>query len=79
MTPGDGNKDVSSRPCVGHLGNVLGAVNKDGRAYACKYGDNCAFRHVAIAGKSRQRLLDIVGSLTATARGDLTKAFLKRS
>ena len=57
----------------------MGAVNKDGRAYACKYGDNCEFKHVAIAGKSKERLLDIVGSLTATARGDLTKAVLKRS
>ena len=79
VTPTDDKKELSSRPCVGHLGNVLGAVNKDGRLYACKFGKECAFRHLSVEDKSKQRLLDIVGSLTALPRGDLTRAILKRS
>ena len=79
MTPMDDKKELSSRPCVGHLGNLIGAVNKDGRPYACKFGKECAFRHLSVEDKSKQRLLDIVGSLTAIPRGDLTRAIMKRS
>ena len=71
--------DANVRPCVGHLGSVLGAVNKDGRPYLCKFGKDCAFKHVSIESKSRQKLLDLVGSLTAVARADLTRAVMKRS
>ena len=76
VTPSDSR---NSRPCVGHLGDLLGAVDKDGRPYACKFGKDCAFRHLTIEDKSKQRLLDIVGSLTATARADLMRAVVKRS
>ena len=79
VTPPDDKKAVSSRPCVGHLGRLLGAVNKDGRLYACKFGKDCAFRHMSVEDKSKQRLLDIVGSLTAIPRADFTKALVKRS
>ena len=79
VTPSDNRKEISTRPCAGHLGNLLGAVNKDGRLYTCKFGKDCAFRHITIEGKSRQRLLDIVGSLTAVPRADLTRAVVKRS
>ena len=79
VTPTNDKKELNSRPCVGHLGHLLGAVNKDGRPYKCKFGKDCAFRHVTIEDKSKQRLLDIVGSLTAIPRADLTRAVIKRS
>ena len=53
---------MGARPCVDHLSHVLGALTKEGRPYACKFGNECVFKHVSIEGKSRQRLLDIVGS-----------------
>ena len=34
---------------------------------------------MTLAGKSKQRLLDIVGSLTATPRADLKRAVMSRS
>ena len=79
VTPLDDKKELSSRPCVGHLGRLLGAVNKDGRPYACKFGKDCTFRHISAEDKSKQRLLDIVGSLAAIPRADLTRAVVKRS
>ena len=79
VTPPVDKKELSARPCVGHLGNLLGAVNKDGRLYSCKFGKECAFRHLSVEDKSKQRLLDIVGSLTAIPRADLTRAIVKRS
>ena len=79
LTPTESKSDVNVRPCVGHLGSALGAVTKDGRPYSCKFGKDCAFKHVAIESKSKQKLLDIVGSLTAVARADLTRAVVKRS
>ena len=69
-------KELSSRPCVSHLGHVLGAVNKNG---VCKFEKECAFRHLSVEDKSKQRLLDIVSSLTAIPRADLTRAIVKRS
>lgn len=78
VTPSDDKKEVNVRPCVGHLGHLLGAVNKDGRPYTCKFGKDCAFRHLTIEDKSKQ-LLDIVGSLTAIPREDLARAVVKRS
>ena len=63
-------KRMNDRPCVG---------NKDGRPHSCKFGDACTFQHVSVQDKSKQRLLDIVGPLTATARTVLTRAVLKRS
>ena len=79
VTPLDDRKVGNSRPCVGFLGGLLGAVNKDGRLYSCKFGDGCSFAHMSIEDKSKQRLLDVVGSLTATPRADLTRAVVKRS
>ena len=79
VTPTYDKKDAKARPCVGHLGNVLGAVTKDGRPYVCRFGTDCSFQHVQIDGKSKQQLLDIVGSLTSAPRADLTRAVAKRS
>ena len=64
VTPTDDKKELNFRPCIGHLGHLLGAVDKDGRPYKWKFGKDCALRHVTIEEKSKQRLLDIVGSLT---------------
>ena len=79
MTPPDDKKVVSSRPYVGNLGHLLGAVNKDGRLYAYKFGKDCAFRDMSVEDKSKQRLLDIVSSLTAIPRADFTRVLVKRS
>ena len=79
ITPSKDKKEANSRICVGHLGQLLGAVNKDGRTYACKFGNDCTYRHITVEDKSKQRLLDIVGALTAVPRADLTKAVIKRS
>ena len=78
VTPASQKDVVSERPCVGHLGSGLRAVTKDGRPYTCKFGKDCSFKHIDIEGKSKQKLLDIVGSLTAVARADLTRAVVKR-
>ena len=79
VTPTDVKKENHSRICIGHLGQLLEAVDKDGRPYKCKFEKDCAFRHVTIEDKSRQRLLDIVGSFTTIPRADLTRAVDKRS
>ena len=79
VTPADVKKENHSRICTGHLGQLLEAVDKDGRPYKCKFGKDCAFRHVTIEDKSRQRLLDIVASFTAIPRADLRRAVVKRS
>ena len=79
VTPADVKKENHSRICVGYLKQLLEAVDKDGRPYKCKFEKDCAFRHVTIEDKSRQRLLDIVGSFTTIPRADLTRAVDKRS
>lgn len=79
VTPSHDKKDAKARPCVGHLGHVLGAVTKDGRPYVCRFGTDCSFQHLSIEGKSKQQLLDVVGSLTSAPRADLTRAVVKRS
>ena len=78
VSPAEDKKEAKSRPCVGHLGHVLDAVTKDGRPYVCRFGKDCSFRHLSIDGKSKQSLLDIVGSLTAVPRADLMRAVVKR-
>ena len=78
VTPSNEKKRASTRVCVGYLGYLLDATNKDGRLYTCKFGDDCAFQHITTEDKSKQRLLDIVGSLTTTPRADLTRAIVKR-
>ena len=77
-TPAESKSEANTRPCVGHLGSALGAATKDGQPYACKFGKGCVFKHVPVDGKSKQKLLDIVGSLTSVARADLTRAVMKR-
>ena len=67
-----------SKTCAGHLGSQLGAVNKDGRPYACTYGASCTFRHVSIAGKTDQRLTDLLSSMPPVAQADIKKAISSR-
>ena len=71
-------KAQPSKPCAGHLGSLLGAVNKDGRAYACTHGSNCKFRHVTVTGRTDQKLNDLVASMPATAQVDLKRAIKSR-
>ena len=71
-------KAPPSKPCAGHLGSLLGAVNKDGRAYACTHGSNCKFRHVTMTEKTDQRLTDLVASMPAAAQVDLKRAIKSR-
>ena len=71
-------KAKPSKTCAGHLGSQLGAVNKDGRPYACTYGASCTFRHVSIAGKTDQRLTDLLSSMPPAAQADIKKAISSR-
>jgi hypothetical protein len=73
VTPEDQRKSPS-RPCLGHLGAQLSAIRKDGRAYSCSHGKECTYRHISIAGKSKQKLEEVVASMTASVRFDLKKA-----
>jgi hypothetical protein len=67
-------KSALSKPCAGHLGSQLGAVRHDGRPYKCIHGAGCTFRHVSIAGKTDQRLNDLISTMPAAAQTDLRKA-----
>lgn len=67
-------KPHQSKPCAGHLGSQLGAVNRDGRPYECIHGAHCNFRHVTIKGKTDQRLADLVSTMPASAQVDIKKA-----
>lgn len=69
---------LPSKPCSGHLGSQLAAVRKDGRPYACSHGKECTYRHISVAGKSNQKLLDIVASMPVPVRADLKKAIEDR-
>ena len=67
-------KDVSTRPCAGHLWKQLKAVYADGRGYQCTYGKKCIFQHVGKKGKTEKELSDLIASIPELARGDLRKA-----
>jgi hypothetical protein len=70
-------KKVSSRrTCSAYLGSQL--VRKDGRPYSCNFGKDCSFAHVSIAGKSRERLTDLVSAMAPSVKADLAKAILNR-
>jgi hypothetical protein len=66
------------RTCSAYLGSQLGAVRKDGRPYSCNFGKNCNFAHVSIAGKSKERLADLVSTMAPNVKADLSKAILNR-
>ena len=70
--------DRSSKSCAGHLGGQLGATRRDGRAYECKFGKDCTFSHVSIAGKTSEKLLDIAAGLPSSALADIKKAIAAR-
>jgi hypothetical protein len=64
----------STKPCSGHMGGLLGAVKKDGRPYRLDFGSNCSYKHISPAGKSDEKVLECIESMSATARFDLRKA-----
>jgi hypothetical protein len=66
------------RTCSSFLGGQLGATRKDGRPYSCNYGKECTFAHVSIAGKSKERLGDLVSTMMPSVKADLTRAILSR-
>ena len=70
--------DKSSKPCAGHLGGQLGATRRDGQLYECRFGKDCIFGHVSIAGKTNQKLVDIAAGLPSTAQADIKKAIAAR-
>ena len=70
--------DKSSKPCAGHLEGQLGAARRDGRVYECKFGKDCIFSHVSIAGKTSEKLLDIAAGLPPAALADIKKAIAAR-
>jgi hypothetical protein len=55
----------------GHLGKQLAAVRKDGRPYTCGFGKDCTFVHMSIAGKSDQKLLEV---MPPPMKQDITRA-----
>lgn len=65
---------LSTKPCSGYLGGLLGAKNKKGLLYKCDWGANCSYRHIAPEGKSTEKLLEYIASMSPTARVDLRRA-----
>ena len=74
MKPAEEVKAPPSKPCSGHLGGLLSAVRKDGRAYVCNHGKDCSYKHISLVGKSNQRLQDIIAAMPIAVRDDLKKA-----
>jgi hypothetical protein len=71
-------KSMPQRTCSAYLGSQLGAIRKDGRPYSCNFGKDCSFAHVSVAGKSKDRLNDMVSAMAANVKSDLTKAIQSR-
>jgi hypothetical protein len=71
-------KSLPQRTCSAYLGSQLGAIRKDGRPYSCNFGKDCSFAHVSVAGKSKDRLNDMVSAMAANVKSDLTKAIQSR-
>ena len=65
---------LSTKPCAGYMGGLLGAVKKDGRPYRCEFGSNCSYKHISPAGKSDDKVLEYVEAMSPTARVDFRKA-----
>ena len=59
----EGQRAPISKPCLGHLGAQLGAVRGDGRKYKCSHPKDCTFKHIEVAGKSFQKLIERVASM----------------
>jgi hypothetical protein len=78
MKPAEEVKAPPSKPCSGHLGGLLSAVRKDGRAYVCNHGKDCSFKHITLVGKTNQRLQDIIAAMPIAVRDDLKKAVENR-
>ena len=65
---------LSTKPCSGYLGGLHGAKNKKGLLYKCDWGAECSYRHIAPEGKSTEKLLEYIESMSPTARVDLRRA-----
>ena len=63
-----------AKPCAGCMGGLLGAKNTNGRPYKCDWGAKCSYRHVSPAGKSEEKLMEYVESMSPAARVDLRRA-----
>jgi hypothetical protein len=63
----------STKPCAGHMGGLLRAVKRDGRPYKCEFGSRCSYQHISPFGKSNEKLLEYVESMSPVARADLGK------
>ena len=64
----------STKPCAGYIGGLLEAKNQNGRPCECDWGAKCSYRHVSPDGKSEEKLLEYVESMSPTARVDLRGA-----
>jgi hypothetical protein len=76
--PVDEKKAGPRKSCSGFLGGQIGALRKDGRPYSCDRGKKCGYVHISVAGKTTQRLMDIISDISAPTRDDLQKAIQKR-
>jgi hypothetical protein len=74
------SKTPPSKPCAGHLGGLLGAVNKDGRPYVCTRGTDCKFRRIkdwrTLSSQCHQRH-SVARLLPRTVSHACTMPFLK--
>ena len=68
----------ASKVCSGHFGKQLGAVRKDGRAYACGFGKDCTFVHTIIDGRSKEKLSEIASSMPSPMKQDMLRAIQAR-
>jgi hypothetical protein len=64
----------STKPCAGHLGRLLKAVRRDGTVYKCDFGGKCSYLHISPFGKSDEKLMGYVDSMSPVSRADLGKA-----
>jgi hypothetical protein len=71
-------KAVTAKPCVGHLGNQLGALKKNGRPYSCSFVKDRTFRYISVVGKTDQRLTDLTSAMPEPAKTDIRKAIQHR-
>ena len=74
----DDRKPSSAKVCAGHLGAQLGAIREDGSSYECKFGRECAYKHISKEGETPEKLAEAMASMPPMAQADLRKALLKK-
>jgi hypothetical protein len=50
----------------------LAQSHSEGRPYSCNFGKDSSFAHVSVAGRSKDRLNDMVSAMAANVKADLT-------